>query len=135
MNPRILNYKELTARVTHLKVEKHNQELQLRQAVVQFIDTLNPISIAKKSLYTLAADTEVHFALAKVGLNIGANFLIEQILGKNRSVKGFLSSILVEIFSNTFINSHVAEIMEKVNQMINPSPKEEIKLKSEGVIE
>ena len=119
INTSILNQKQLTDRIKFLKGEKLNQELQLRQTATQFIDTLNPISIAKKSLYALATDTEVHFALAKVGLNIGANLIIEQILGKNRSIKGFLSTILVEIFSNSFINNNVAEIMAKVSSMMN----------------
>ena len=119
INTSILNQKQLTDRIKFLRGEKLNQELQLRQTATQFIDTLNPISIAKKSLYALATDTEVHFALAKVGLNIGANLIIEQILGKNRSIKGFLSTILVEIFSNSFINNNVAEIMAKVSSMMN----------------
>lgn len=124
-NTAILSHKDLCARIQFLKTQKLNEEVQLRQTFNGFVDTINPISIAKRSLYALVADSEVHFALAKVGLNIGANLIIEQVLGKNRSVKGFFRTILVEIFSNSYINSHVSEIMTMVSQLMSPDKEPE----------
>ena len=116
----ILNHKQLVAQIKQLKTDRINQEAHLTHSVGEFLQAINPITIAKNTLHALAVDSEVHYSLAKVGLNMAANFIIEKVLGKNRSVKGFLSTILVEIMSNAYINQHAPEIITKIKNLIIP---------------
>jgi hypothetical protein len=125
-NIKISNRSELLLHIMHLKAEKYRQEEELKVTLKEFIDTLNPLSIVKESLSEMVRDKDVHFDLAKMGLNIGANFIIDQILGRNSSIKGFISAVLVENFSTSFINNNVSKIISGINKLIHRKPEEEI---------
>lgn len=118
-NKEILNHSELSLCIMQLKSDILLQEDELKHTFKGFLFTLNPISIVKDSIHELARDKEVQFDLTKVGLNLGTNFLIEQVLGRNRSIKGFLSSVLVEKFSNTFINKNASGIISGISKFLN----------------
>jgi hypothetical protein len=118
-NKETLNHAELSLRIMELKSEILLQEDELKYRFKEFLFTLNPISIVKDSIHELASDKEVQFDLTKVGLNLGANFLIDQVLGRNRSIKGFLSSVLVEKFSNTFINKNASGIISGISKLLS----------------
>ena len=115
----IINHSELSLRIMQLKSEILLQEDELKHTFKEFLFTLNPITIVKDSIHELARDKEVQFDLAKVGLNVGADFLIDQILGRNRSIKGFLSSVLIEKLSNTFINKNTSGIISGISKFLN----------------
>lgn len=110
---------ELAARIAHLRAQKTAQEAGLKYAFKEFIDTLNPIEMAKKSLHTLAADKVVQFDLAKIGLTLGTNFLINQLMGHRRSIKGLVGSTLVEMLSTTLINNNAPQIIEGIRSLVS----------------
>lgn len=101
---------ELLMRIENLKVQKAIQEEGLKVILIELTEKINPISFVKDSLHELAVNREVQFDLAKVALNMGANLVIDQVLGKYRSIKGFFSSVLIEKFSTAFINSNASKI-------------------------
>lgn len=115
----ILNHAELSLHIMQLKSDIALQEDELKHTFKSFLFTLNPVSIVKDSIHELAKDKEVQFDLTKVGLNVGANFLIDQLLGRNRSIKGFLSSVLIEKFSNTFINKNASGIISGITKLLS----------------
>jgi hypothetical protein len=115
----ISTHTELAVRIMHLKAEKFRQEEVLKHSFREFFYTLQPASIIKETLHELSQDKEVQFDLAKAGLNMGANFIIDRVLGKNRSIKGYLSSILIEKFSGSFINDNMTKILEGVGKFMN----------------
>lgn len=115
----ISTHTELAIRIMHLKAEKFRQEEVLKNSFREFFYTLQPSSIIKETIHELSQDKEVQFDLAKAGLNMGANFIIDQVLGKNRSIKGYLSSLLVEKVSGSFINDNVTKIMEGIGKFFN----------------
>ena len=118
-NKEILNHVELSLRIMELKSEVLLQQDNLKYTFKGFLFTLNPISIVKESIHELAKDKEVQFDLTKVGLNLGADFLINQVLGRNRSIKGFLSSVLLEKLSNTFINKNASGIISGISKLLS----------------
>ena len=118
-NKEILNHTELSLRIMELKSEVLLQQDNLKYTFKGFLFTLNPISIVKVSIHELAKDKEVQFDLTKVGLNLGADFLINQVLGRNRSIKGFLSSVLLEKLSNTFINKNASGIISGISKLLS----------------
>jgi len=110
---------DLELQILLLKMDKTRQEEKLKLNVKEFINALSPASIVKNSLHELAGDKEVQVDLLKVSLNTGANFLIDKVLGKNKSIKGFLSSLLVEKVSSSLINNNASKIVSKIGQLLN----------------
>jgi hypothetical protein len=108
-----------------LKAEKFSREEDLKYTFKEFVSTLNPISMVKESLHQLAADRDVKFDLAKVGLNLGVDFIIDKVLGRNRSVKGFLSSVLIEKFSTLFLNNNISKIVSEISKLLHPNSEQE----------
>ena len=124
-NKEISNHAELVLRIMDLKVEKFSREEELKYAFKEFVSALNPISMVKESLHQLAADRDVKFDLAKVGLNLGADFIIDKVLGRNRSFKGFLSSVLFEKFSTLFLNNNISKIVSEISKLLHPNSEQE----------
>ena len=122
-NIHITNHAELMLRIMQLKSEKLSQETELKHSVKEFIYSISPVSIVKDSLHELAQDEQVKFDMTKVGLNIGANFLIDKIVGRNRSIKGFLGAMLVEKLSSKFINNNASSIISGITRLIKANKK------------
>ena len=101
----ITNHKDLVERIMHLRASKLRQEEDLKHIFTTVIGTMNPVSIVKNSIHELVENREIQLDLTKVGLDIVTNFVIDKVLGRNRSIKGFLSSVLVEKLSGSFINN------------------------------
>ncbi len=125
--PQISNLADLELHVQHLKTQKRQQETELKTTFNELIDTLNPISIAKQSLHELAGDLEVQFDVVKMGLNVGANLIIDKVLGKHQSIKGFLSSIVMEKLSTIVINNNATDIVLGITDLILGKPNEAAK--------
>jgi len=106
-----------------LKSEKLSQEIELKVKVKEFVYTLSPVSIVKNSLRDLVSDKDVRFDMAKVGLNVGANFLIDKVVGRNRSIKGFLGSLLIEKVSSSFINNNTSSIVSVFSKLFHSNTK------------
>ena len=124
-NKEISSHAELVLRIMDLKAEKFSQEEELRYTFKEFVSSLNPISMVKESLHQLAADRDVKFDLAKVGLNLGADFIIDKVLGRNRSIKGFLSAVLIEKFSTLFLNNNISKIVSEISKLLHPNSEQE----------
>lgn len=119
-NIKIINHTQLQLHIMHLKSKKLSQEIELKHSVKDFVYSISPLSIVKDSLHSLVQDKEVRFDIAKVGLNIGANFLIDKVVGRGKSIKGFLGSIIIEKISSSFINGNVSSIISGISKMIHP---------------
>ncbi len=119
----IKNRKELQLRILELKNLRVKQEIELKDSIKEFANTLSPVAMIKNSLHELVHDKDVKLDLANLSLNAGANFVIDKILGKNRSVKGYLSSLLMENVSKFFINKNVPEIISGISKLISSKSK------------
>ena len=124
-NKEISSHAELVLRIMDLKVEKFSREEDLKCTFKEFVSTLNPISMVKESLHQLATDRDVKFDLAKIGLNLGVDFIIDKVLGRNRTVKGFLSSVLIEKFSALLLNNNISKIVSEISKLLHPNSEQE----------
>lgn len=114
-NAVISSYAELTSRINYLKSEKIRQEEELKSTFSEISASLNLFSLINGSLNKRTEKKNVFFNLIKVGLTMGSSFIIDKILGKRRSFKGFLSSLLMEGFAALLINLDVLKIISAVN--------------------
>jgi hypothetical protein len=119
-NSAITGHKELVWRIEQLKIEKIRQELELKLTVNEFVNTLNPVTMVKESLHELAEDNTVQVDLIKATLNIGANFILEHLIGKHPNMSGLLSSVLVENISSLLINNNVSKLFSGISKQCDP---------------
>ena len=124
-NTEISGHVELLLRIRQLKVEKLRQENELKYTFREFANSLEPLSVVKRSLHKMTQDKEVQFDLAKAGLNLSTNFIIGAVLGKYRGIKGFLSSVLLEKISTVFINNNVSEIIAGIDKLVYQNSEKE----------
>ena len=101
----ILNHTELVNKILQLRQQKAIEDAALKATFKEFVGSLDPISLAKKSLHDLALDQQVQYDLVKVGLNLGTNFVIGQVMRKYPNMKGFLSSVLFQLWYIILNNS------------------------------
>ena len=118
-NSNLSNHTDLQLRIAQLKAETKIQDEVLLQTFKGFVETLNPITIAKASIHDFAGDRQVQFDVVKVGLNLGTNFIIEKMLGRG-SIKGYLSSVIVEKISSAIINNNIdiPQIVSGISQLV-----------------
>ena len=121
----ITTHAQLALQIMHLKAEKFKQENELKHAFKELLYTINPVSIVKGTLHELAGNNDMRSDLAKVSLNMGANFIIDMIFGRYRSIKGFVGSVLVEKYASKYINNNGLKIVSGISKLIRRKSKQE----------
>ncbi len=102
---KVTAYTDLQIQIATLKKQKLAKEEELKVQFSELANQANPIKIAKEYLSSILEDKDLKLNISKVGINLGTNFLIEKVLGRNKSIKGYLSSMLVEKISTSIINT------------------------------
>lgn len=121
-NKEISNYPELVLHIMHLKQEKFRQEEEIKYTIRELIFLLNPITMVKRALHDLAADSEAKFDMAKVGLDMVVGMIINRIGGNASGIKGFLGKILIGKFSSSLIFNNLSKIVKGIRDKIRPTP-------------
>ena len=112
-------HSDLLLHIARLKSQKLSHEIVIKYSIKELVKCLSPASIIKHSVHELSQDKELRFDIAKAGLNISANFLIDKVVGRSKSMKGFLSSMFIENISSVFINKHAPVIISSIRKLIN----------------
>jgi len=98
----ITNYSQLEMQLSVLRLEREFQELVLRESFQNLISSLNLVS-----LFKVATNQDQPIAFAKSGITLIINLITNLILGKHRSIKGYLSSIMVERFTTMVVDNNL----------------------------
>lgn len=115
-NIKVAAYTDLQQQIDTLKKEKKEKEIELKYQFAEIATEANPIKIVKEYVGTILEDKDLKLNVSKIGINLGTNFLIEKLLGRNRSIKGYLSSMLVEKFSTSIINTLITKHQTNTNK-------------------
>ncbi len=115
-NTTIVNYSELTARLTVLKSERDIQEIVLKQSFTEFVSSINIFSFFKSSNTT--TNSFQSNDLIKSGLTMAVNLIAGLVFGKNRSIKGFLSTLMIERFAKMMIDNNLINTFANIGSMI-----------------
>jgi len=113
----IKDLRSLQQSIAHLKALKSSQEEMLREDIMDFIKSLNPVSIVKDSLHDLASDKEVQFNLVKIGINFGAELLTAMLFGKQRSLPGFLGAKVVKKIAGYFFKNKSFDMNQRARKL------------------
>ena len=109
---------QLHSRIAYLKTNKLHQEQHIQKTFNELVSDLSPTVLLKRTLKELAADSSVQFDVIKMGLYATTNFFIDKIVGRNESLKGFLSAVMVENFTNSFISGSASQIVPVIMDWI-----------------
>ncbi|HKM92324.1 MAG TPA: hypothetical protein VJY41_01595 [Prolixibacteraceae bacterium] len=122
---KIMNHLELISRINYLKLEKFKQEEEIINSYKELVVSLNPLSILKESINKRTENRDEKVDLLKIGMNTVANFFINRYWGKNRGIKGLISSALIELISITFINENTSKILLGISKLMRRKPVKE----------
>ena len=111
---RISNYEQLLTQIETLREEKDFQEDKLKNSFSEMLGLLNIMS-----LFKAATKQEQPLELAKTGLNMILTLIIDLVLGKHRSIKGYLSAVTVEKFTTVLINNNLTNIITGISSLFN----------------
>jgi hypothetical protein len=114
-NRQISGYTDLLLRIEELKANRFRQEEEIKDAFADLRSSFNILSLLSGK--TISKYAEPNFI--KAGLNMGLNMLIAKVLGKNRSLKGFLSAVFLETIATIFINHNLTTITSFVDNLKN----------------
>jgi len=96
-------------RIDELRLLKLEQEARINQQYKDLKSAFSVGTILKESIGHIANDKDTQKDLVKIAATTGTNFLIEKILGRNRSIQGYLGSILAEKVSGSFIGKLISK--------------------------
>ncbi len=111
---RISNYEQLLTQIETLREEKDFQEDKLKNSFSEMLGLLNIMS-----LFKAATKQEQPLELAKTGLNMILTLIIDLVLGKHRSIKGYLSAVMVEKITTVLINNNLTNIITGISSLFN----------------
>lgn len=105
---------ELCCEIDDLQALKIQQEQALKESFYELAYAVNPVNLMKDAIHGLASVRPPNGDIVSIGTNIGSNYVIEKVLGKNRSIKGFISSLIVEKISEELINRNAPQMLNQV---------------------
>ncbi len=97
----INNHEDLKAHINALKKQNTDQKEAINTSTSKLRSIFSSGSILKQ---TSEFPTNKNSNLTKTGLNIGSEFLIDQIWGRHKSIMSFISAFTVRRISNLLIN-------------------------------
>ncbi|CAN5470005.1 hypothetical protein BH11BAC2_BH11BAC2_14260 [soil metagenome] len=119
-NDYISNYNELRIRLEEVRLKKRIQRDELNISLNEFTEQLSLSSIVLALSDNEGKGKAAHegFNVANAGLNVGANFIIDAVLGKNRSIKGFVTSVIAENISKILIKKNSTKIVSGFKNLL-----------------
>jgi hypothetical protein len=124
----IKNHTELKFRIMQLNSLRAEQELEIKRGIKELYHTMQPLNLLKKTISDFASDKQVTFDAAKIGLDLGSDFLIGKLLGSNMNIKKYLSALVLQKASDYFLARHPEKIawgVEKLNGLFRSFSKKE----------
>lgn len=113
-SPTIKNHADLIKRIEELKIQKRNQEVEITETTKQMISSINIFSFFKKSKSSFQS-----LDILRNGITFTMDLIIDKIHGRNRNLKGYLGTILIEKAMNYFINNNLDSVISYVMNFFN----------------
>ncbi|HCS19981.1 MAG TPA: hypothetical protein DIW47_05365 [Bacteroidetes bacterium] len=115
-------HETLLLQISLLRLEKKVQEEELKDAWKSFAGSMNPVAIVKDSLHKLTQDPEIQADLGSAAMHAGASLIIGKVLGKHRSIKGYVASVIVEKLYFSFIDGPLFKAMKSMRKTETEEP-------------
>lgn len=100
----------IQSRIEELKLIKEEQKTTISRQFKDLKDSLNVGTILKESIAHIAEDKDTQKNIVTMATTTGVNFLLEKVLGRNNSIKGYIGSLIAEKVSGSFIGKLISKI-------------------------
>src|ERR1017187_1114693 len=108
---KIHTYEELTHRITELTTIKDAQEIELKSNVKELYESFQLKNILKNTVKDLANDKGFSQNGFKAATDMATDFIVGKIFNKNNSIKGFITTLLVEKLLTPLIKNNKDKIL------------------------
>ena len=115
--PKIHTYEELTLRITELITIKDAQEVELKSNVKELYESFQLKNILKNTVKDLTDDKEFSQNGFKATTGMATDFIIGKIFNKNNSVKGFITTLIVEKLLTPLIKNNKDKILSFITDV------------------
>jgi hypothetical protein len=100
----ITNHTQLMHTIMHVNASKVDQEEEMKYQLKEIYYSFQPATLVKNALKSALHNPETQKTLAQTALSIGTDFLISKFFRKGSSVKGFVSSVVMEKVADFALN-------------------------------
>ncbi len=98
---------------------KEQQEEKIKTGLKDIYCTYRPEVVLKNMWADFTENTEIKSGLKKMGISLGADYLLGKVFGRNNSVKGYLLAIAAEKMTNYLVNKHSDAILSGIGKVNN----------------
>lgn len=123
-NSKINTYSDITLRIAELTNLKTSQEVELKNNLKEVYENFQLKNILKNTLKDMAKDKE----LRKDGFGAVSSMLTDMVVGrvfnKNNSVRGFITTLLIESLALPFIKNNKENIISFISNLIHKEKKD-----------
>ncbi|HKC66860.1 MAG TPA: hypothetical protein VKG26_01390 [Bacteroidia bacterium] len=125
--PKISTYEELTIRINQLNSTKDAQEIELKNNINQLYKKFQLKNIIKETIKDLAHDTEFREDGFRAAKGMATDFVIGRLFNKNNTIRGFITTILIEKLVTPIIKNNKDKILAFISDLVSKfgSKKEE----------
>ena len=117
--PKINTYNELVLHINQLNSLKDVQEIALKNDVKEVYQKFQLKNIIKETVKDLANDAEFRENSFKAVKNIATDFVVGRLFNKNNSVKGFITTMLIEKLVAPVIVNNKNKIVDFVKNLVS----------------
>ena len=111
MNKRnIYTYEQLTFHISQLNSLKEKQEIDLKDNFKKVYQSFQPKNILKETVKDLANDVEFRENSFKAADGLATDFIVGRLFNKNNSIKGFITTILIEKLITPLIKNNKEKV-------------------------
>lgn len=115
----ISNHTQLMHSIMQLNASKAEQEEEIKYQLKEIYYSFEPSTLVKNALKNALHNPETQKNLAQTALEIGTDFIISKVFKKGNSIKGFVSSILMEKVASFAINGKSELINNGIEKLGN----------------
>jgi hypothetical protein len=115
----INNYSDLVLRIHDLRWEVSIKEEKLQESFAELARAVNPVSIAKESLFVLAEDENAQTNLTVAGIRMAIKLICNKLFGKDNNVHELISSVFIPNIPISFFNEKIAKIANGIGNFLS----------------
>ncbi len=118
-NTKITTYEEVTQRIAQLSAKKDIQEIELKNNLKEVYENFQIKNIIKNTVKDLASDKEFRQDGITAAASFATDLVVGRLFNKNNSVRGFVTTLLVEKLALPFIKNNKEKIFSFISNLIS----------------
>ncbi len=118
-NTKITTYEEVTLRIAQLNAVKDAQEIELKNNLKEVYENFQLKNIIKNTVKNLASDKEFRQDGVTAATGLAADMVLGRLFNKNNSLKGYITTLLIEKLALPFIKNNKEKIFSFISNLVS----------------